>query len=133
MSEKITKSDDQWRAQLDDEQYRVTRQAHTERPFSGIYWDETAAGLYRCVCCNTPLFRSETKFDAGCGWPSFYDSLDKSAVVEREDRSHGMVRTEVLCANCDAHLGHVFPDGPEPTGMRFCINSAALNLDRDDE
>lgn len=133
MSEKITKSDEQWKAQLDDEQYRVTRLAHTERPFTGMYWDETAAGIYRCVCCNTPLFRSETKFDAGCGWPSFYESLDKSAVIEREDRSHGMVRTEVLCANCDAHLGHIFPDGPEPTGMRFCINSAALNLEKDSE
>lgn len=133
MSEKLTKSDEQWKAQLDDEQYLVTRKAHTERPFTGMYWDETAAGLYRCVCCDTPLFRSETKFDAGCGWPSFYESLDKSAVIEREDRSHGMVRTEVVCAKCDAHLGHVFPDGPEPTGMRFCINSAALNLDKDNE
>ncbi|MDX1341062.1 peptide-methionine (R)-S-oxide reductase MsrB [Reinekea sp. G2M2-21] len=132
MSEKIIKSDEQWRQELDEEQYLVTRHAHTERPFTGMYWDETADGLYRCVCCGTPLFRSETKFDAGCGWPSFYESLDKSAIVEKVDHSHGMVRTEVLCANCDAHLGHVFPDGPEPTGVRYCINSASLNLEKDD-
>jgi peptide-methionine (R)-S-oxide reductase len=132
MSEKITKTDEQWRAQLDEEQFLVTRHAHTERPFTGIYWDETAKGTYRCVCCATPLFKSETKFDAGCGWPSFYESLDKSNIVEREDRSHGMVRVEVLCAHCDAHLGHVFPDGPNPTGMRYCINSASLTLDKDE-
>ena len=133
MSEKIIKTDEQWQDELDQEQYLVTRHGHTERPFTGMYWDETADGLYRCVCCGSALFRSETKFDAGCGWPSFYDSMDKSAIIEKVDTSHGMTRTEVVCANCDAHLGHVFPDGPDPTGVRYCINSASLNLDKDGE
>lgn len=129
MSEKISKTDAEWRAQLNDEQYRVARQAGTERPFTGAYWDTDKPGIYRCICCGSELFNADTKFDAGCGWPSFYQSLDKSAIVEREDFSHGMHRIEVLCAKCDAHLGHVFPDGPEPTGLRYCINSASLNLD----
>lgn len=134
MTDKVTKTDDQWRAQLDEEQFLVTRKAHTERPFTGVYWNETAQGTYRCVCCDAPLFESSTKYDAGCGWPSFYDSLDKAAIIEREDRSHGMVRVEVLCAKCEAHLGHVFPDGPEQhTGLRYCINSASLNLDTSDK
>ncbi|WP_320824278.1 peptide-methionine (R)-S-oxide reductase MsrB [Reinekea sp.] len=131
MTDKITKTPEQWQQSLTDEQFRVTRQAHTERPFTGIYWDETSAGTYRCVCCKTPLFRSDTKFDAGCGWPSFYDSLDKSAVLEKRDMTHGMVRTEVVCAQCDAHLGHLFDDGPEPSGLRYCINSASLDLAKD--
>lgn len=133
MSEKIVKTDAEWRAQLDEEQYRVTRQAGTERPFSGAYWDTEEPGIYRCVCCGSQLFDANTKFDAGCGWPSFYQSLDKSAIVERDDFSHGMHRVEVLCATCDAHLGHVFPDGPNPTGLRYCINSASLNLDKADD
>jgi len=133
MSDKIKKSDQQWQSELTQEQYLVTRKAHTERPFTGAYWDEQSTGLYKCICCEAELFRSETKFDAGCGWPSFYDSLNKSAIKEKRDVSHGMVRFEVLCAQCDAHLGHVFDDGPEPGGLRYCINSASLNLEKDGE
>lgn len=132
MTKKIVKTDEQWQEQLSEEQYLITRKAHTERPFTGIYWDETRKGTYRCVCCETELFVSDTKFDAGCGWPSFYQSLDKSRIIEKEDSSHGMVRTEVLCANCDAHLGHVFPDGPGPEGLRYCINSASMNFEADE-
>ena len=125
---KISKTDEEWRKELTAEEFLVTRQAGTERPFSGVYWNETREGVYSCKCCKQPLFASNTKFDAGCGWPSFYEALSDEAVVKREDLSLGMRRIEVLCARCDAHLGHVFPDGPPPTGLRYCMNSVSLNL-----
>ena len=125
---KISKTDEEWRKELTAEEFLVTRQAGTERPFSGIYWNETREGVYACKCCDLPLFSSGTKFDAGCGWPSFYEALSDEAGVKREDLSLGMRRIEVLCARCDAHLGHVFPDGPPPTGLRYCMNSVSLSL-----
>ena len=132
MSRKIEKSDAEWRAELTPEQYRITRRHGTEPAFTGPYWDDKTPGLYACVCCGAPLFRSETKYDSGTGWPSFYAPIDKDAVLEHADRSFFMRRTEVRCSRCDAHLGHVFPDGPEPTGARYCMNGAALNLKPDD-
>jgi peptide-methionine (R)-S-oxide reductase len=128
MVDRVEKSDTEWRRQLTPEQYRVTRQGATERAFTGCFWDTKTKGIYACVCCGTPLFRSEEKFESGSGWPSYWRPVSDDAIAEHEDRSFGMVRTEVTCAACDAHLGHVFPDGPPPTGLRYCINSAALTL-----
>ncbi|AFK62235.1 methionine sulfoxide reductase B [Advenella kashmirensis WT001] len=126
---KVIKSEQQWRELLSPESYHVTRQKGTERAFTGEYWDHFQPGIYTCVACGTPLFASDTKFDAGCGWPSYFEPLNPHNVREEVDTSHGMTRTEVLCNVCDAHLGHVFPDGPPPTGLRYCINSLSLRFD----
>lgn len=132
LKDKVVKSDEEWRRQLSPEQYQVARNAGTEPAFTGKYWNTHDKGTYTCVCCGQPLFDADTKFNSGTGWPSFSQPLDKDAVVSHMDSTHGMVRTEVRCSRCDAHLGHVFEDGPTPTGLRYCMNSASLDLKKDE-
>lgn len=126
--EKVIKTDEEWLQQLGEEAYRVARGKGTERPFCGVFHDHKAEGIYTCVCCDLPLFRSDAKFDSGTGWPSFFQPVAKENVVTKKDFSHGMVREEILCARCDAHLGHVFSDGPPPTGLRYCLNSVSMKF-----
>lgn len=133
MSEKVKKTDEQWQEKLSGEEFLVTRKKGTERAFTGEYHDHHEKGMYVCVCCGQELFRFSEKFDSGTGWPSFWEPVSQGNVTEKTDRSHGMTRTEVLCSKCDAHLGHVFPDGPKPTGLRYCINSVSLDFEEEKE
>lgn len=132
-SEKVSKTDEEWRAQLSPEEYQVTRKAGTERAFTGRYWNTKDIGTYACICCGLELFESDAKFESGCGWPSFFKPLEGARLTESKDTAYGMVRIEVTCSRCDAHLGHVFPDGPPPTGLRYCINSVSLKFQGDQE
>lgn len=129
MEAPLSKTDDQWRELLSEEQFLIARKKGTERAFTGAYWDHKAHGTYHCICCHEPLFSSQSKYDSGSGWPSFWQAIHKEAIAEETDSQYGMIRTEILCSRCHAHLGHVFEDGPQPTGLRFCVNSACLSFE----